>query len=195
LEALPDKSLWAKYNFIAGCDEAGRGPLAGPVIAAAVILPKNFFHPAINDSKKLSPAQRARAYPIITSAALAYAFGIADHEVIDEINILNATKRAMRDAIRGLSIKPEAILIDAVKLEDLGGEQISLIHGDALSISIAAASILAKVRRDGIMTEYHRVYPVYQFDRHKGYPTALHRARIKEFGPCPIHRMSFKLLP
>jgi ribonuclease HII len=195
LEALPDKSLWAKYNFIAGCDEAGRGPLAGPVIAAAVILPKNFFHPAINDSKKLSPAQRARAYPIITSAALAYAFGIADHEVIDEINILNATKRAMRDAIRGLSIKPEAILIDAVKLENLGGEQISLIHGDALSISIAAASILAKVRRDGIMTEYHRVYPVYQFDRHKGYPTALHRARIKEFGPCPIHRMSFKLLP
>lgn len=195
MEALPDKSLWAKYNFIAGCDEAGRGPLAGPVIAAAVILPKNFFHPAINDSKKLSPAQRARAYPIITSAALAYAFGIADHEVIDEINILNATKRAMRDAIRGLSIKPEAILIDAVKLEDLGGEQISLIHGDALSISIAAASILAKVRRDGIMTEYHRVYPVYQFDRHKGYPTALHRARIKEFGPCPIHRMSFKLLP
>jgi len=195
LEALPDKSLWAKYNFIAGCDEAGRGPLAGPVVAAAVILPRNFFHPAINDSKKLSPAQRAKAYPIITAAAVAYAFGIVDHLVIDEINILNATKRAMLGAIRGLSVLPEAVLIDAVKLEDLGCEQISLIRGDTLSISIAAASILAKVRRDGIMVEYHQLYPAYQFHQHKGYPTTLHRKCIKKFGPCPIHRKSFKLLP
>jgi ribonuclease HII len=194
LEALPDKNLWTKYNFIAGCDEAGRGPLAGPVIAAAVILPRNFFHPAINDSKKLSPAQRAKTYPIITAAAVAYAFGIVDHLVIDEINILNATKRAMREAIRGLSVSPEAVLIDAVKLDDLGCEQISLIRGDTLSISIAAASILAKVRRDGIMVEFGKMYPLYQFHRHKGYPTALHRACIKKFGPCPIHRKSFRLL-
>lgn len=195
MEALPDKNLWTKYNFIAGCDEAGRGPLAGPVIAAAVILPRNFFHPAINDSKKLSPAQRAKTYPIITAAAVAYAFGIVDHLVIDEINILNATKRAMREAIRGLSVSPEAVLIDAVKLDDLGCEQISLIRGDTLSISIAAASILAKVRRDGIMVEFGKMYPLYQFHRHKGYPTALHRACIKKFGPCPIHRKSFRLLP
>jgi ribonuclease HII len=195
LEALPDKNLWAKYSLIAGCDEAGRGPLAGPVVAAAVILPRNFFHPAINDSKQLTPAQRNKTYPIITEAAVAYAFGIIDHLVIDEINILNATKRAMRDAILGLSVKPHAVLIDAVKLDDLGCEQISLIRGDTLSISIAAASILAKVKRDGIMTEYHRLYPVYEFNRHKGYPTARHRERIKEFGPCPIHRKSFKLLP
>jgi ribonuclease HII len=195
LEALPDKSLWAKYNLIAGCDEAGRGPLAGPVIAAAVILPRNFFHPAINDSKQLSAAQRAKAYPIITRAAVAYAFGIVDHRVIDEINILNATKRAMLDAIRSLSVPPEAVLIDAVKLDDLGCEQISLIRGDTLSISIAAASILAKVKRDGIMVEYADLYPLYQFERHKGYPTALHRDCIKKFGPCPIHRRSFKLLP
>jgi len=195
LEALPDKNLWTKYSLIAGCDEAGRGPLAGPVVAAAVILPRNFFHPAINDSKQLTPAQRDKTYPIITRAAVAYAFGIVDHLVIDEINILNATKRAMRDAIRGLSVKPEAVLIDAVKLKDLGCKQISLIRGDQLSISIAAASILAKVKRDRIMTDYHRLYPDYQFHRHKGYPTALHRACITKFGPCPIHRKSFKLLP
>ena len=195
MEALPDKNLWTKYSLIAGCDEAGRGPLAGPVVAAAVILPRNFFHPAINDSKRLTPAQRDKTYPIITQAALAYAFGIVDHMVIDEINILNATKRAMRDAILGLGVKPEAVLIDAVKLEDLGCEQISLIRGDQLSISIAAASILAKVKRDGIMVEYANLYPLYQFERHKGYPTALHRDCIKKFGPCPIHRRSFKLLP
>jgi ribonuclease HII len=195
LEALPDKSLWVKFDLIAGCDEAGRGPLAGPVVAAAVILPKNYYHPAIDDSKKLSPARREAVYPIITGVAVAYAFGIVDHLVIDKINILNATKQAMRDAIRGLTIKPEAVLIDAVRLDDLGCFQMSLIKGDTLSISIAAASILAKVRRDRIMTDYHRQFPAYHFDRHKGYPTALHRSCIKRFGPCPIHRRSFKLLP
>lgn len=195
MEALPDKSLWVKFDLIAGCDEAGRGPLAGPVVAAAVILPKNYYHPAIDDSKKLSPARREAVYPIITGVAVAYAFGIVDHLVIDKINILNATKQAMRDAIRGLTIKPEAVLIDAVRLDDLGCFQMSLIKGDTLSISIAAASILAKVRRDRIMTDYHRQFPAYHFDRHKGYPTALHRSCIKRFGPCPIHRRSFKLLP
>jgi ribonuclease HII len=165
------------------------------VVAAAVILPKNYHHPKIDDSKKLSPARREAVYPIITGVAVAYAFGIVDHQVIDKINILNATKQAMREAIRGLAIKPEAVLIDAVRLDDLGCFQLSLIKGDTLSISIAAASILAKVRRDRIMTDYHRQFPAYHFDRHKGYPTALHRSCIKQYGPCPIHRKSFKLLP
>jgi len=195
VQALPDKSLWVKYSLIAGCDEAGRGPLAGPVVAAAVILPRHFFHPDIDDSKKLTAAQRERLFPKITGAALAYAFGLADHLVIDECNILNATKRAMLEAILALRPKPEAVLIDAIRLDDLKYEQHPIIKGDTLSISIAAASILAKVRRDRIMVDYHRQYPQYRFDRHKGYPTSLHREMIRKYGPCPIHRKSFKLLP
>ncbi len=195
MQALPDKNLWTKFSLVAGCDEAGRGPLAGPVVAAAVILPRHFFHPDIDDSKKLSAKQRERLFPQITAAALAYAFGLADHLVIDECNILNATKRAMREAILALRPRPEAVLIDAVRLDGLECEQHPLIKGDTLSISIAAASILAKVRRDRIMVDYHRQYPQYRFDRHKGYPTSLHRDLIRRYGPCPIHRKSFKLLP
>lgn len=194
MKALPDKRLWKKYNLLAGVDEAGRGPLAGPVVASAVILPKNFYHPEIDDSKKLSVVKREKLYKIITKVALSYSFGIVEPSIIDKINILNATKLAMQEAINSLNPKPEIILIDALKIADIPYQQIALIKGDTLSLSIASASILAKVSRDAIMLEYHKVYPRYQFNKHKGYPTKLHRQCIKEHGPCPIHRKTFRLL-
>ena len=192
--ALPDRNLWKKHDVIAGCDEAGRGPLAGPVVAAAVILPKNYYHPEIDDSKKLSRLKREGLFEIITESAISFCFGIIDHEIIDQINILNATKKAMFQAIMGLARIPEIVLIDAVRIPDLPYEQLPIIKGDSLSISIAAASILAKVKRDRIMFEYHQLYPQYEFDRHKGYPTKRHRQCIRQYGPCPIHRRSFRLL-
>ena len=194
MKALPDKKLWKLHSLLAGVDEAGRGPLAGPVVAAAVILPKNFYHPEINDSKKLSACKREKLYGIIKESALTYSFGIIKSTIIDKINILNATKLAMREAINSLSPTPEIILIDAIRIDDIPFKQIPLIKGDTLSISIAAASILAKVKRDTIMREYHEVYPQYQFHKHKGYPTKLHRECIKAHGPCPIHRKTFRLL-
>lgn len=194
MKALLDKKLWKKHSHLAGVDEAGRGPLAGPVVAAAVILERNFYNSEIDDSKKLSPAKREKLYALITNIALSYSFGIVDPEIIDEINILNATKRAMRQAINGLKILPNLVLIDAVTITDLPFRQISIIKGDTLSLSIAAASILAKVKRDTIMQKYHKIYPMYQFNKHKGYPTKLHRQCIKEHGPCPIHRKTFRLL-
>ena len=192
--ALPDKNLWKKHSLIAGVDEAGRGPLAGPVVACALILPKDYFHAEIDDSKKLTPLKRENLFKIITRDAIAYRFGIIDSETIDEINILQATKRAMFNAINELDPNPEIILLDAIRLNNLSIPQIPIIKGDSLSISIAAASILAKVKRDEIMCKYHSSFPQYGFDRHKGYPTKLHRQRIKENGPCPIHRRSFRLL-
>lgn len=194
MKALLDRKLWKKHSHLAGVDEAGRGPLAGPVVAAAVILKRDFYNLEIDDSKKLSPAKRERLYALITNVALSYAFGIVEPECIDEINILNATKQAMRQAIDSLNILPNCVLIDAVTITDLPFRQISIIKGDTLSLSIAAASILAKVKRDAIMREYHKIYPMYQFDKHKGYPTKLHRQCIAEHGPCPIHRMTFRLL-
>jgi len=194
VKALLDKKLWKKHSHLAGVDEAGRGPLAGPVVAAAVILERNFYNSEIDDSKKLSPAKREKLYALITNIALSYSFGIVESEIIDEINILNATKRAMRQAINGLKISPNLVLIDAVTITDLPFRQISIIKGDTLSLSIAAASILAKVKRDTIMQKYHKIYPMYQFNKHKGYPTKLHRQCIKEHGPCPIHRKTFRLL-
>ncbi|MGB3478182.1 MAG: ribonuclease HII [bacterium] len=194
MKALLDKKLWKKHSHLAGVDEAGRGPLAGPVVAAAVILERNFYDSEIDDSKKLSPAKREKLYALITNIALSYSFGIVESEIIDEINILNATKRAMRQAIDGLKIFPNLVLIDAVTITDLPFRQISIIKGDTLSLSIAAASILAKVKRDTIMQKYHKLYPMYQFNKHKGYPTKLHRQCIKEHGPCPIHRKTFRLL-
>jgi ribonuclease HII len=193
VKALLDKKLWKKNSFIAGVDEAGRGPLAGPVVAAAVILPRYFYHPEIDDSKKLSGRKRSILYEHITKNAVAYAFGIIDHTVIDDINILNATKNAMTSAITGLYPHPDVVLIDAVSLNAITCRQIALIKGDTLSISIAAASILAKVARDRIMVQYHTQYPVYGFDRHKGYPTKYHREQLKTYGPCAIHRRSFRL--
>ena len=189
-----DRNLWKKHSILAGVDEAGRGPLAGPVVASAVILPTNYFHPEINDSKKLSAKKRENLYTVITHIAVSYAFGIIEHTVIDSINILNATKKAMHIAIQGLEKKPDLVLIDALHLEELTYAQMPIIRGDSLSISIAAASILAKVKRDRIMTDYHSQYPEYGFHKHKGYPTKGHRARIKEYGPCPIHRKTFHLI-
>ena len=194
MKALPDQKLWKKYNLIAGVDEAGRGPLAGPVVAAAVILPKGFLHPEIDDSKRLSPKKREGLYTTITRSALAYSFGIVEAQTIDATNILKATKSAMYTAITGLNPAPQFVLIDALAVDALPFRQFALTKGDTLSISIAAASILAKVRRDTIMCEYHKSYPQYQFHRHKGYPTKLHRDCIRKYGSCPIHRKSFRLL-
>lgn len=193
MKALLDKKLWKKNSLIAGVDEAGRGPLAGPVVAAAVILPRYFYHPEIDDSKKLSGRKRSSLYEHIITNAISYGFGIIDHAMIDDINILNATKSAMTNAITALHPFPEVVLIDAVSLNTITCKQLALIRGDTLSISIAAASILAKVERDRIMIQYHAQYPVYGFDRHKGYPTKYHREQIKTHGPCAIHRRSFRL--
>ncbi len=194
MKALPEKRLWKKHNLLAGVDEAGRGPLAGPVVASAVILPKNYYHPEIDDSKKLTAHKREKLFRLIAKAALSYSFGIIEPEIIDKINILNATKLAMKEAIDSLNTVPDIILIDGLNIEDLLFEQLALIKGDTVSISIAAASIMAKVKRDTIMRAYHKVYPHYHFDRHKGYPTKLHRQCIREYGPCTIHRKTFRLL-
>ncbi len=194
LKALPDKTLWKKYSLIAGVDEAGRGPLAGPVVAAAVVLPRHFIHQEIDDSKKLSPVRRERLYTEITRSAIAFAFGIVDAATIDTVNILEATKRAMGEAIAGLDPAPQFVLIDGLPIGDLPIPYQALVKGDTISISIAAASILAKVRRDTIMRQYHDAYPQYQFQKHKGYPTRMHRACIEKYGVCPIHRRTFKLL-
>lgn len=194
LKALPDKRLWRRYKLLAGVDEAGRGPLAGPVVAAAVVLPKNFYNTEINDSKRLSSLKREKLYSIITNVAVCYSFGIVEPSLIDTINILNATKVAMQRAINGLYPSPEIVLIDALNIENLPFQQIALVKGDTISISIAAASILAKVKRDAMMRDYHRIYPRYHFNKHKGYPTKLHRDCIMKYGPCSIHRKTFRLL-
>lgn len=180
------------YTCIAGIDEAGRGPLAGPVVAAAVILPKDALIDGVNDSKKLSEKKREKLYDDIVENAVAWGVGIVEHTVIDEINILNATRRAMKLAIENLSVKPDFILIDAEKKVDTNGiPYLPIIKGDALSISIGAASIIAKVTRDRIMREYDKIFPMYGFEKHKGYGTKAHVEALKEFGPCMIHRKSF----
>lgn len=178
-------------RFIAGIDEAGRGPLAGPVVAAAVILPEGIFIEGLNDSKQLSPAQRDMLYDIVTEKAVAYGIGIVDEKCIDEINILNAAKKAMEMAVAGLKPQPDLLLIDAVKLDNLALKQLSIIKGDALSVSIAAASIVAKVTRDRMIENMDTIYPQYGFSKHKGYGTKEHIDAIKKFGICPIHRLSF----
>lgn len=178
-------------RFAAGIDEAGRGPLAGPVVAAAVILPENVFIENLNDSKKLTPRQRDELFDIIREKAISYGIGIVDEKCIDEINILNATKRAMCAAVKDLKPQPDLLLIDAVKLEDVCIKQIPIIKGDSLSISIAAASIIAKVTRDRIIDEMDGEYPQYGFAKHKGYGTKEHIDAIKKYGICPIHRVSF----
>ncbi len=193
--AIPDRRLWKTHNLIAGVDEAGRGPLAGPVVACAVILPRNYYHPGIDDSKILTPQKRETMANIVKHSAIEYQFGIIDSDKIDEINILQATRLAMLQAINKLKPTPEIVLIDALRLDELSIRQVPIIGGDRLSLAIAAASILAKVERDRLMREYHATYPQYGFDEHKGYPTIKHRERIRRHGPCPIHRKSFRLLP
>lgn len=179
-----------KINFIAGIDEVGRGPLVGPVLTAAVILPKDFYDERINDSKKLTEKKRELLYDVIMENALSVGIGISSPEVIDEINILNATKKAMIEAINNLSIKPEHLLIDAVKL-DIDIPQTSIIKGDAKSQSIASASIIAKVTRDRMMVELDKKYPMYDFKHNKGYGTKKHIEALYKYGPLKEHRKSF----
>ena len=179
------------YKIICGVDEAGRGPLAGPVFAAAVILPDGMEDIGINDSKKLSEKKRDALFEIIKEKALAYSIASADEKEIDELNILNATFLAMKRAVEGLSIKPDIALIDGNRKANTGVEEMTLVKGDSKSISIAAASILAKVSRDRCLKELDEKYPEYQFSKHKGYPTKLHYELIKEHGISPVHRLSF----
>lgn len=179
-----------EINFIAGIDEVGRGPLVGPVVTAAVILPKDFYDERINDSKKLTEKKRELLYDVIMENALSVGIGMSSPEVIDEINILNATKKAMIEAINNLSIKPEHLLIDAVKL-DIDIPQTSIIKGDAKSQSIASASIIAKVTRDRMMVELDKKYPMYDFKHNKGYGTKKHIEALYKYGPLKEHRKSF----
>ena len=179
------------FKFIGGIDEAGRGPLAGPVVAACCILDPDKPVLGLDDSKKLSPKKRDALFDEIKEKAVAYAVVRVEADVIDEINILNATKQAMRQCVADIEVKPDVLLIDAVKLDGVNQPVIPIIKGDAKSNSIAAASILAKVTRDRIMEEYDIEYPGYGFAKHKGYGTAEHYAGIRAQGMCPIHRRSF----
>ena len=185
-DELYDKGI----TLIAGVDEVGRGPLIGPVVTAAVILPKNYFNENIKDSKKLTEKQREKMYEIIKRDAISIGIGIKDEKVIDEINILEATKLAMKEAINNLNVKPEHVLIDAVKL-DLSVPSTSIIKGDAKSESIAAASIIAKVTRDRMLKEIAKEYPMYDLEHNKGYGTKKHLEALKQYGPCKYHRISF----
>ena len=178
-------------RLICGVDEAGRGPLAGPVCAAAVILPANLTIPGLNDSKKLTDRKRRELFPIIKEKAIAYAIATASEQEIDAINILQATFLAMQRAIDGLSVKPELALIDGNRAKDFGLPVETVVHGDSRSASIAAASILAKVTRDDIMLAQAEIYPQYAFDVHKGYGTKAHYEALRLYGACPIHRMTF----
>lgn len=179
------------YHAICGVDEAGRGPLAGPVCAAAVILPMDIEIPGLNDSKKLSDKKRRELFPIICEKAVAYGIAFADHCEIDEINILQATYLAMERAISKLNVKADFALIDGNRAKDFGLPVETVVGGDGLSASIAAASVLAKVTRDNYMLEMAAAYPQYGFDIHKGYGTKAHYEALTEYGACPIHRMSF----
>ena len=180
------------YKLICGIDEAGRGPLAGPVVVASAIMPKESMIEGVNDSKKISEKKREKLYDIITTEAISYGVGIIQQDEIDEINILNATKKGLTESLKQLRIKPDIILVDALRdINTLNIPYRSVIKGDAKIYSIACASIIAKVTRDRIMREWDKVYPQYGFISHKGYGTAKHIAAIKEYGLCPLHRKSF----
>lgn len=178
-------------GFVCGIDEVGRGPLAGPVVAGAVILPKDCKILYLNDSKQLSEKKREELYDVIMREAVAVGLGYASHERIDEINILQATYEAMRQAINNLNIRPDILLNDAVTIPGVEIRQVPIIKGDAKSVSIAAASIVAKVTRDRLMVEYDKTYPEYHFADNKGYGAAVHIEALKKYGPTPIHRKSF----
>ena len=179
------------YTVICGVDEAGRGPLAGPVFAAAVVLPEGLEDLGLNDSKKLSEKKREQLFDLIKEKAIAYSIASADENEIDRLNILHATYLAMKRAVDGLSVRPDLALIDGNRKPNTGVEEVTIVKGDSKSISIAAASILAKVSRDRYMLELDKMYPEYEFAKHKGYPTALHYEKIKEHGISPVHRLSF----
>lgn len=187
-----EHSLFEKgITIVCGVDEAGRGPLAGPVCAAAVILPHDADIPGLNDSKKLSDKKRRELFPIIKECAISYGIAFADHQEIDEINILQATYLAMERAISQLTVKPDIALIDGNRAKDFGIPVQTVVHGDSLSASIAAASVLAKVTRDDYMLEMAERYPEYGFEIHKGYGTKAHYAALSNVGASPIHRMTF----
>ena len=179
------------YHHVCGVDEAGRGPLAGPVCAAAVVLPENTIIEGVDDSKKLSEKKREALFGVIKAEAVSYSIAYASVEEIESMNILNATMLAMKRAVEGLDVKADYAMIDGNRLPDLCIDSECIIKGDAKSMSIACASILAKVSRDRLLYKYAEEYPLYGFDKHKGYGTKAHTAAIKEFGPCPYHRMSF----
>ena len=182
---------YADYIAICGIDEAGRGPLAGPVVAGAVILPKDCSILYLNDSKQVSASRRDELFNEIQEKAIASAVGIVSPQRIDEINILQATYEAMHQAVEGLKVVPDLLLVDAVTIPAMPMKQVGIVKGDAKSVSIAAASILAKVTRDRMMVEYDSLYPEYGFAKHKGYGSKMHIEAIQEYGPCPIHRRTF----
>ncbi len=184
-------SSFGDYEHICGIDEVGRGPLAGPVVTCAVIMSKNSRIKGINDSKKVSLAKREELYEKIKGEAISYSFGVMGADVIDEINILNATKKAMKQSVENLSISPDLVLVDAVKIDDIDYKQQSIIKGDEKSYVIGCASILAKVYRDNMMVEYSKEYAGYSFEKNKGYGTREHYEGIERFGPCDIHRRTF----
>ena len=196
---MSEVNMWEIENFhfangvgvICGVDEAGRGPLAGPVCAAAVILPPDLVIPGLTDSKKLSDKRRRELFPVIMEQAIAYGIGFASHEEIDQINILQATFLAMERALAQLSVKPDLALIDGNRQKDFGIPVETVVKGDSLSASIAAASVLAKVSRDDVMVAMAQEYPGYDFEIHKGYGTKKHYEALQTLGPSPIHRMSF----
>lgn len=179
------------FTSVCGVDEAGRGPLAGPVCAAAVILPENTVIEGVNDSKKLSEKRRESLFEVIKSTAVSYCIAYATVEEIENLNILNATMLAMKRAVEGLDVKSDYAMIDGNRMPDLSIDGECIVKGDAKSMSIACASILAKVSRDRLLYEYAKEYPQYHFDKHKGYGTKVHVEALKEYGPCPYHRMSF----
>lgn len=186
-----EKARKAGFGAVCGIDEAGRGPLAGPVFAAAVILPENCPIRGINDSKKLTPKKRDVLFDEIEAGAVAYGIGFATEKEIDTINILQATFLAMSRACAALRVRPDLALVDGNRMPDLGVETRTIVRGDSLSASIAAASILAKVSRDRLLRRIDEIYPQYGFAKHKGYGTAFHVAMLKKYGPCPVHRMTF----
>jgi len=192
IEALREYEKQYDYcEFICGIDEAGRGPLSGPVVAGAVILPKGCKILYVNDSKKLSEKRREELFDVIMKEAISVGVGIISPGRIDEINILQATYEAMREAIQKLTITPDILLNDAVTIPRIDIAQVPIIKGDAKSLTIGAASIIAKVTRDRMMIQYAEIFPEYGFEKHKGYGTAAHIQALKEYGPCPIHRRSF----
>ena len=185
-----EKQFWQKGELVAGVDEVGRGPLAGPVVTAAVIIDHNFDLLEVNDSKKLSPEKRLQLYPKILSEAVSVGIGVKSAAVIDQINIYEADRQAMAQAVKALDVKPDALLVDAMNVP-IDIPQIELIKGDAKSNSIAAASIVAKVFRDKLMDDYDKIYPQYGFPRNAGYGTKEHVEALKKYGPTPIHRKTF----